>query len=1018
MQAVLALHAAVPKAVRVGACDSAVAGIFKAAACMQLRPPALFQPRCPCLHAMTNQTIPCVNQQPQNTHETSAAAALAQHVAFVIQQVSLGRAAAGSLFAELTTLLLAPGDRGGGMHDLLVGALDALITSEAQAPPPAGHHAQTATLCAPHAAGPKAVSLIAAGAAGALAQQGGGAGGEAAGAAGARLLLAVAQRQQGVAAAWFGGRNLAALLLSELHAPLLAHPKAAMRKLLLDLAAAVLATEMSSGSGAAAHAQQAVQLLSCMTADKDATVRTKALALLPAAAPLLAQAFHAAACAAEEDQGSGAVRQLERAVLPRLADSSKTARRAAVQLLVAAASAAAGDLSVAEAATALLRAAFEPLTVLADAPPASPAHDPPCQEAARQLLQQLPRLVGVRSTLDLLQACNSDAGCSSLIDAVLAFSWEGAAAGVYAEWAAALRVMPRQQVARLSSICGQLPKAAAAGRALERLRRDAFSALASELAAHAAEPAPHAGGDAAVGDQTLEPAAAARLAGAARVLAVAGGLCSARGSDAAGEAAILMDVLAVLLAARQASHTGGGDAAVAASCEDGIGWALEVAAQGARGALRPHIARVLRGPLLTQLQKIESCCPIGCIDLALQALCDCCPGQQLQALLLKLEQRVTAPTPAISPTPAVLGGCSPRALAAYLILLRRLAEQYVHAESAFRAQLSAQHAAVGGGAAAGSGGSSGGGGGGGYYLEGDLERRADNEAARRYVDSLLAEGAAPASRLPLLLRLAAAPGPPDFARALALRALQELLLLSDSLTAEHASTAVVAPLRDAFAPPALRLQAVAAAGAIAARRPSHAPQMLAALEDLIQSELRLPPACREPAGQLAAAAAAAYAEAVLSDSLVISSSAYATLAACLAAVDLPLSDIGAALVRQLLSASPPHVQRKLVVGILVHAPPPSAVVVGGGGGGGAVGLARGKLVGLLPEGLKSGDYFSLAVIQAMVGAAGEQPQLAEACAALLECGGAAPGSHALTALLAHLAVSSSAGVASHQEEKQ
>lgn len=311
-------------------------------------------------------------------------------------------------------------------------------------------------------------------------------------------------------------------------------------------------------------------------------------------------------------------------------------------------------------------------------------------------------------------------------------------------------------------------------------------------------------------------------------------------------------------------------------------------------------------------------------------------------------------------------------------------------------------------------------------------------------------------------------------QVLALAALEPLLLLSDTLAKADAPTAVLAPLADAAAPPALRRRAVRAAAAVAAARPRHAPAMLAALEALLLRELDpgrvavsgdpargpapdpaagLPAAAganatANPAPSLAEAAAAAYSDAVLADSLVPSNSTYAAIAVCLVADGAPApgSAAGVAaggpdsggtavahtaerLVSCLLAAAPPHVQRRMVLGLLTHAP-----------GSAAPRLARGALAELLPEQLRGSDEMVLGLVQAMAGARGagaavagsasceasttamggggcavgpdaDHPAgskesaaeaMAEACAGLLDVGCSAPGTRPLAALLAHL----------------
>jgi hypothetical protein len=175
---------------------------------------------------------------------------------------------------------------------------------------------------------------------------------------------------------------------------------------------------------------------------------------------------------------------------------------------------------------------------------------------------------------------------------------------------------------------------------------------------------------------------------------------------------------------------------------------------------------------------------------------------------------------------------------------------------------------------------------------------------------------------------------------------------------------------------------------------------------------------------LAPAAAAAYARAIASDSLVLSPSAFGTLGACLLAADAAVAGVGHSAVCALLAASPPHAQRQLVVGLLAHAPP---------WGGGAPALARGVLARLLPEGLRGGEALQLSLVQVLAsgwvadgaagsvgGAAASRDEagagegmgagVAEACTALLEGSGAALAPKAMAALLAHLQVCGGRGV--------
>lgn len=541
------------------------------------------------------------------------------------------------------------------------------------------------------------------------------------------------------------------------------------------------------------------------------------------------------------------------------------------------------------------------------------------------------------------------------------------------------------------------------------------------------------------------------------------------------------------------------------ACDDGIFWVLEIAALASKGPMRRHVARALRWPLVSQIDLVEGC-PVRCVDLAMQVLCSFCSAEQLQQLLDLLEKRArgspsqsepgqepnTAPCQGASteapselthplarddgcwPSPPT---CAPGALASYLVLLRRLVSRYSRAEAAFRAQLAALRASDGadGGAArqpgcAGEGpdgrcgargGSlrrgglqgveSGDGGGCRDYLEREAQLSAEEEAARHYIESLLSEGTAPVSRVGLLMSIVAAAQAPEYARVLALQALQDLLLLSGRLADDLAARAIAAPLLSGASPPALRLQAARAAGALAARHARVAPLMLDALERVIRRELSLerkvaafpaveqeagvvtasaagvapaPPAatgldeavgggqilgagsgangsaqqgckygshCRggagaaaSGAGSLVAVAAATYAESVASDSLVLSSSAYATLSACLLARSHEVSAIGSALARQLLNSSPPHVQRRLLLGLLAHAPAEDGPG-GGSGSAGAPRLARGPLAALLPDSLRNSEELSLALVQALAGARGLK------AAAATDDGGAAGG---------------------------
>lgn len=70
--------------------------------------------------------------------------------------------------------------------------------------------------------------------------------------------------------------------------------------------------------------------------------------------------------------------------------------------------------------------------------------------------------------------------------------------------------------------------------------------------------------------------------------------------------------------------------------------------------------------------------------------------------------------------------------------------------------------------------------------------------------------------------------------------------------------------------------------------------------------------------------------------------------------------IASALFQHLLRSSPAHQQRKLVLGLLSHAPPPNGPLLLADGG---------PLVDLLPEELKGGEELSLALVQALVATA-------------------------------------------------
>ncbi|GBF88722.1 hypothetical protein Rsub_01621 [Raphidocelis subcapitata] len=1016
------------------------------------------------------------------------AGALAQHLAFVVQEVCVGRAAPGAPFSEVAALLLSPDGGGDGAHALLVRACAALLLAPAEG----ASLLEGSQLHMPEATGLKAVSLIAEVAVEKLQQAAAGCGGvdrsssrvsskggrpdaaaaasrdEAASTAVVRVLVAIAEATPRI--------GLAPMLLRVLHAPLLGHPKAAMRKALADLAAAAMASAAAVGKRAAEP--EALTLLACMAEnDRDAVVRAKALGLLAAAARTVAAAHAAAQAAPGSDTiGAAAAESVHAGLLSRLLDSSKSVRRAAVDALAGLvdAGAAAGDAGRAWAA-GLLRAAIGPLMALIDAPPASAAHDPEARDGVTSLLRRLPGLVGFESALSLLLACESEAGCCLLLDALLSTGGQSqaaaadgpataAAAAPFDAWARALQEVSPTAVQQLAGLCARHAAAAAgaasaAARGLEGMRRRAFGALAAELGAMLAlqEAAPAA--------PLLVPLAAARrMAAAARVAHVMGGVKGA-GGDAGGEAGILADVLGVLLpmcghatsaeeeaaAAALAASSDGAAPEPGSPAADAVRWTLEACSRCSidGGALPSPVARALRPSLLAQLPALVARGPLRCVDLALGLLCSCCGAQPLQRLLGNLEARALTAAP------------GPAADAA---------------EAAFCAQLAASRRAEGcadgggGGASAAAAAAAAGGEGAGSYLEADAQQRADTAAAARFVESLLAEDAAPASRVPLLAALVGGADAPDFVQVLSLAALEQLLLLSDALAEAHAPAAVLAPLADAAAPPALRRRAVRAAGAIAAKWPRHAPAMLAALEALLLSELAprraaaaagpqhgpaSDPAEGAPAASadggrrpgaaapsLAEAAAAAYYEAVLADSLVLSSSAYAAVSACLLAGGASAAPYPAAasatrgssrdgtgaavartaerLVRCLLAAAPPHIQRRIVLGLLAHAP-----------GGEAPQLARGALAKLLPEQLRGGDELALGLVQAVAGArgdgaaavgasceastagvaegsagaeagAGADGAAAEACAVLLEVGCGAAGARPLAALLAHL----------------
>ncbi|KIY98484.1 hypothetical protein MNEG_9478 [Monoraphidium neglectum] len=991
---------------------------------------------------------------------------------------------------------------------------------------------------------------------------------EAAATVGLRLLTGAARARPAVVGA----------LLSALHAPLLLHPKAAVRKALLELAAGATAEPeggVAAGGAATGGAFQAgAALLACLAGDRDATVRAKALALLAAAAPTLVRGLAAPYDGSDGvGAGSGVSAAVRCAAVERLMDSSKTVRRGALQLLSAlvveakasgaapaapqaAAEARGGEVAEAAGAaaggvSALLAAAIGPLLALADTPPASPAHDEACQAAAVQLLQELPGQLGMSAVLRLVVSCGSGTAALVLLDGLLtpqagparnstrghARSNGGGGAGrgeglAYSEWEHELARMRPEDALLLRDLCAQLAAgeghggqaghAAGARAALERLRRHGYAAVSAALGGLSGASIDVGGGPAAAPPAVGRgPAAGAvrRLAAAARVIAVSGGLGGeeAAAGDALGEAAILGDVLEALLPPRQLASAGAKAAAAAAvgrasaaeaastgamaaaggaseaelqeggglACEDGIYWALQAAAVAAEGPPRPGLAPVLRWPLLAHLDALLGC-PLSCVDLG------------MQALLASLEAAALAPWSPAPDESTVSNGAEaaphepplrlrqlqphhqqhqhqqqqqPRALAAYLILLRHLSARYSHAAAAFKAQLAAgrtaavaagQIAAAAGGPAqhpqddAAAGGGCG-------YLEAEAQLRADEDAAALYLDSLLEDGTAPASRLPLLAAVAGDEGAPDYARVLSLQALQDFLLLSDRLADDLAPTAL-APLLAAppgsssagAAPAALLLQAARGAGALVARRPRAAPAALAALERAILSQLERrrggggggggagaragapnegasPPAECGAGGaagtaarpdeppSLAAAAAAAYAGAVAGDSLVMSSSSYAAISACLMAEDEQVALIAAALSRDLLRTAPPHQRRKLLLGLLAHAPASAGAA-----------LARGPVAALLrdaPGG--GGEELALALVQALAGATAacggapaggdegaEDPegaggggggasgraacraQLAEAAAAMLEH--VAPGPRSLGALLAHL----------------
>lgn len=503
-------------------------------------------------------------------------------MAFQVHQASSGRSAPSALFAEVTALLLAASKRQDACHALLSRALGILLANA----PPVVAHAD---------AGIKATSLIALGAAEAFKQQAKSAGmaaaqQEVAAMAAVRLLVGVAQGES-------AGAAVAVALLAALHAPLLMHPKAAARKLLLDLAAAAISGAGSERARSMA-AVAGVRVLACMAGDRDATVRAKSLAVLTAAVPdLISQCSGGAAARTGNGggEGCGPMLSVQEAVLPRLQDSSRSVRRNALQLLAALVAAACskpdrgsgsgegGGSSAGWGLTSLLSSAFQPLMVLSDTPPASPGYDEACQAAALQLLEQLPALMRRQEALDMLLSCNSDSGCVALLGALLqdhppsnggrtrgsSASCSSGASAAYCFWESAVQSMGRPQIVRLRALCLQLQSqggGAGSGRgggsrwgAIEQLRQHAFGALSAQLGGLmacgvAGDRGELSGvrGEAAAGSgggSLEEPPTAVllpantlrRLGAAARVLAVTGGIggacAAATGGQRAGAAA-------------------------------------------------------------------------------------------------------------------------------------------------------------------------------------------------------------------------------------------------------------------------------------------------------------------------------------------------------------------------------------------------------------------------------------------------------------------------------------------------
>lgn len=748
----------------------------------------------------------------------------------------MGRAAPESLFSEAAALLLSPNGGGDSTQLLLVCAFAAMVLA------PEGEDALLlggGTLHASTGAGLKAVSLIAEAAREKLAagrsgtDKGSGKArsnsgrttaaastcDEAAATAAVQFLVAIA------AAAPCAG--LAPLLLQVLHAPLLAHPKASMRKALADLASAAMAGAAALGQH---HAQPAVAaLVACLADhDRDAVVRAKALGLLAASAPNLAAHAATAAAAglasnAPDSAAAAAIKSVQASVLSRLLDASKSVRRAAVGAATALvdAGAASGDAGRGWAAE-LLQAVTGPLLSLVDAPPASAAHDPEARGGAASLLCRLPGLVGFASAFSGLLACKSKAGSRLLLDALLVAGGPtpgpshapalAASAAQFDAWARTLQVSPPQAVQQLAELCSRHVAAAgpvsAAARGVETIRRGAFGALAAELGVALQTP-PRA-----VAEVPL--VAAQRMAAAARVVYAMGGV-KGTGGDAACEAGILADMLAMLLPMCSHMAEAGEEAAAAPlavqsgpgvtpSCADAVRWGLEAFGRCSSdsGALPPSLARAICPPLLAHLPGLVAHGPLRCIDLALDLLCFCCSAQRLQGLLADLEARALSPAPAPAPAAAsctveavaaaaAAGPAAPparheggpgaadgdvqrrqaRAAAAFLILLRRLAARYARAEAAFRAQLAASRQAEGCGEGS-SGGAkatdaaalaaSSGAPPQESYLEADAQQRADAAAAARFVESLFAEDAVPVSRAPLLAALVEDAGAPEFVR--------------------------------------------------------------------------------------------------------------------------------------------------------------------------------------------------------------------------------------------------------------